>query len=89
MEDGGDTMGLKSLGGYFCNLDAAETNKKKILEKLVASNAKLATTKEELVDVVKKLTNKNTDLHIGSNQIKKRSGSGAIQGKRDSTMCPH
>ena len=55
-------MGLKSLGGYFCNLDAAETNKKKILEKLVASNAKLAATNEELVSVMKKLTNDNADI---------------------------
>ena len=62
MDDGGDTMGLKSLGGYFCNLDAAETNKKKILEKLVASNAKLAATNEELVSVMKKLTNDNADI---------------------------
>ena len=55
-------MGLKALGGYFDNLAAASTNEKTVLEKLVASNAKLAAKKKELVAVVKKLTNHNKDL---------------------------
>ena len=62
MDDGGNTVGLKSLARYFDNLAAATTNKKIVLEQLFTSNAKLAATNEELVAIVKKLSNKNKDL---------------------------
>ena len=48
-------MGLKALDGYFKNLAISVTNKKKELEQLVASNAKLAATKEELIAVETKI----------------------------------
>ena len=60
--DRGDEVGLKALKGYFDNVAADTTNEKKFLEQLVASNAKLAATNEELVSVMKKLTNDNADI---------------------------
>ena len=54
----------------------------------MTSNAKLSATNEELVDVVKKLTNNNKDIQIESNRLKKGGGSRATQGKKYPTMCP-
>ena len=45
-DDGGNEVILKAFGEYFDNLAAATTNEKTLLEQLVASNAKLATTNE-------------------------------------------
>ena len=53
-DDGGKAADLKALEGYFDNLNAATTNDKTVLEKLVTSNAKLAATNKHLVAVVKK-----------------------------------
>ena len=53
-DDGGNAVGLKSLEENFDNLAAASTNEKTVIEQLVACNAKLAATNEELVAVVKK-----------------------------------
>ena len=61
-DDGGNSVGLKALYGYFDNLGAFATRDKAFLEKLVAINTKLAATNEELVALVKKLTNDNKDL---------------------------
>ena len=47
-------MGMKDLEGYFDNLTAAATNKKLVLDQLVANNAKLAATNKYLVAIVKK-----------------------------------
>ena len=88
-DDGGNEVSLKAFGGYFDNLAAATTNEKTVLEQIVASSAKLATTNKELMAVVKKLTNDNKDLQRETNCLKKRGGSGATQGKRDPTLCPH
>ena len=52
-DNGGKAVGLKALEEYFDNLAAASTNEKTVLEQLVACNAKLAATNEELVAVVK------------------------------------
>ena len=52
-DDGGKAVGLKALEGYFDNLATAKTNKKIVLDQLVSSNANLAATNKELVDVVK------------------------------------
>ena len=82
-------MLLKALKGYFYNLSAVTTNEKTVLELLVASNAKLVATNEELVAVIKKSTNKNKDLQQETNRLKKRGSSGATQGKRKPTFCPH
>ena len=82
-------MVLKSLEGYFCNLAASTTNKKTVLDKLVTSNAKLASTNEELVAVVKKLINNNKDIQRESNRLKKRGGRGETKENSDPTMCPH
>ena len=54
MDDGGNEVGLKEIEGYFANLAVASTNEKTVLEKLVASNANLAATNKELVEVVRK-----------------------------------
>ena len=45
-KNGGKSVGLKALKGYFDNLVATATNKKTVFEQLVASNAKLAATNE-------------------------------------------
>ena len=48
---------MKALEGYFNNLAIAVIIEKLVLEKLVANNTKLVPTNENLVVVVKKLTN--------------------------------
>ena len=80
---------MKALEVYFNNLAVTNTNEKTVLEQLVASNAKFAATNEELVAIVKKLTNKNKDLQRETNRLKKRGGSGETLGKRNPTVCPH
>ena len=44
--DGGNAVRLKLFEGYFEKLASADTNEKKVLEQLVAINAKLAATNE-------------------------------------------
>ena len=80
---------LMSGEGYFEKLATAVTNNKTVLERLVASNAKLAATNEELTAVVKILINYNRDIQRESNRLKKRSDRRATQEKRDQKMCPH
>ena len=58
----GNAMGMKAIKGRFYNLVVRATNKKTVLEKLAASNAKLAAKNEELVAVVKNLTNNKKDI---------------------------
>ena len=53
MDDSGDKVGIKDLEGYFDNLAVVITNKKSVIEQLVANNAKLAATKKELVATAK------------------------------------
>ena len=79
-DDGGDEVGLRSLEGYFNNLTAAATSRKKVLEQLVSRNANLATTNEELVAVVKQLTNKNKDIQRETNRPKKGAAVGRHKG---------
>ena len=50
--------GMKALEVYFYNLAAAAVNNKSVLELMVANNAKLAATNNELFAIVKKLSNK-------------------------------
>ena len=54
---GVDDGGMQALEGYFSNLSAAVVNEKSALENLVANTTKLAATNENLVPMVKKLTN--------------------------------
>ena len=42
---------MESLEGYFDNIPAATVNNKSVLDQLVANNAKLAATNEELVAI--------------------------------------
>ena len=55
-------VGMKSLELYFDNLAATAFNEKSVLEQLVANNTKLAATNEELVVIVKKLSNEIKNL---------------------------
>ena len=57
-DDSGYEVGMNAQEGYFDNLSAAVTNKKSVLEQLVANNDKLTTTNKELVDIVKKFQQK-------------------------------
>ena len=43
--------GTKALEGYFDNIATATVNNKSVLDQLVANNAKLASTNEELVAI--------------------------------------
>ena len=88
-ENGHNEVGMMALEGYFDNLCVAATNKKSVLEKLVAKNAKLAATNEDLVAIVKKLSNENKDLQQETYRLKKTGGSRAPKRKRDPTLCPH
>ena len=54
-DNGGNKLGMKALEGYFDNLDASAINEKSVLEQLVAKNAKLDATNEDLVAIVKKI----------------------------------
>ena len=78
-DDGRDGVGLKALEGYFDNL-AAATNKKTVLEQLFASNANLIATNEELVAVIKYLTNGNKDLQQETNRLNKRAAADQHKG---------
>ena len=49
-----DELGMKALELCLDNIAAAAINDKSVLDKLVANNAKLAATNEELVAIVKK-----------------------------------
>ena len=49
----GEKVGMKVLEGYFDNLAASAINEKSVLDQLVANNAKIAATNEELVVIVK------------------------------------
>ena len=60
--NGVNTVGLKALEGCFDNLATTAINKKTVVEKLIASNAKLAAKNKELVYVIKLLINNNKDL---------------------------
>ena len=53
---------MKALEVYFNNIVATTTKDKSVLEQLVANNAKLAATNEELVAIVQNFSNKNKDL---------------------------
>ena len=75
---------MKALEGYFDNFVAAAVNKKLVLEELVANNTKLAATKENLVAIVKKVTNDIKYLEMKTSRLKKGG-----QRKRDTTLCPH
>ena len=76
---------MKSLEGYFDNLAAAVINEKSVLKQMVSNNSKLAATNEDLVAMVKKLSNKIKNLERETSCLKKTGGSGASQGKRYST----
>ena len=80
---------MKALKGYFDNLADASSNDKSVLEQLVANNTNLVVTNEELVAIVKRLSNKNKDLQRETYCPKKTGGSRATQGKRDLTLSPH
>ena len=83
----GNEVVTKALEGYFDNLAAAAINKKSVLEKLVANNAKLAATNKDLVTTVKKLSNENKDLQRETYCLNKTGWSGATKEKRDPTLC--
>ena len=72
-----------ALEEYFDNL-AAAVNEKLVLEKLVANNTKIAATNENLVAIVKKLTNEIKYIERETSRLKKGG-----QGKQDPTLCPH
>ena len=79
-----DERGMKSLEGYFDNLDAAAVNEKSFLEQLVSNNTKLAATNKNLVAIVKKLTNDIKYLDWETSLLKK-----VGQGNRDPTLFPN
>ena len=53
----------------------------------MANNAKLATSNEELVAVVKKLSNENKDLQRETLRLKKKGGGWETQEKSYPTLC--
>ena len=81
---GVDNGGMKALEGYFDNLAATMFNEKLVLENLVANNTKLSATNENLVAMVKKLTNGINNLERETSCLKK---GGKI--RWDPTLCHH
>ena len=55
----------------------------------MANNAKINATNEEMVVIVKNISNKNKDIQQETYCLKKNGGSGATQWNRDPTLCPH
>ena len=81
-EDGGD---LKTLKGYFDNLDASAVNEKGVLQQLVLNNTTLSTSNESLVALVKKLSNDIKNLEREISRMKK----GGQVSARNTTLCTH
>ena len=79
-------MDMKALEGYLGNLAAAAINEKSVLEQLVANKSKLAATNEDLVAMVKKISNEINNLERETSHLKKTGCSGASQVKRDPTL---
>ena len=67
-EDSGD---VKTLEGYFYNIDAAAVNEKDALKQLVLNNTTLATSNEILVALIKKQNNELKKLERKLSCIKK------------------
>ena len=79
-EDGGD---LKTLEGYFDNLNAAAVNKKGVLQQLVLNNTTLSTSNESLVALVKNLSIDITNL---GREISRMKNGGQVS-TRNTTLC--
>ena len=80
---GVDKGSMKLFEGYFDNLATAAVNEKSVLDQLVENNTKLASTNENLLVIVKKLTNDIKYLERETSSFKK-----GEQDKRDPTLCP-
>ena len=80
-----DDGSIKALEGYFDNLTASAVNEKSVLDQLVANNTKLATKKESLVAMVKKLTGDINNMERNNSRLKK---GGQVSG-RGPTLCHH
>ena len=78
---GVDDGGMKALEGYLNNLAAVAVNKKSFLYQLAENNTKLDATNENLVAIVKKLTNYIKYLERETSRLKKGG-----QSKRDTTL---
>ena len=87
-DDSGEEVILKALEGYFDNLAGATTNKKKLLEQLVANNDKLAATNEELVAVVKNHPTKIKISNERSITLRKREDPGRQKGRGNQPCAP-
>ena len=55
----------------------------------MANNTNLTSTNEELVAIVKIISNKNKDLQLETYHLNKTDASRATQGKRDPTLYPN
>ena len=80
-EDSGD---VKTLEGYFDNLDASVANENDVLKQLVLNNTTLATSNESLVALVKKQNNEIRNLEQEIFRIKKGGKSSA---RNPPTLC--
>ena len=89
MKNGSNKVGMKDLKGYFDNLSATAINEKSVLKQLVDNKAKLAATNKDLEAIVKLFSNDIKNLEREKYGPKKTGSSGASQGKRDPTLCPH
>ena len=61
-KSGGNKVVIKAIEGYFYNVSSTTSNKKSVLDQLVAKNAKIAATNKDLVAIVKIFSNENKDL---------------------------
>ena len=79
-----DDGGMKVLEGYFDNLADAAVNEKLGLDQLVTNNTKLTANNENLVTIVKKLTNNIKNIEQENSHLKK-----VGQSRRGLTLCHH
>ena len=87
-ENGGNKVVMKSLEGYFENLVDDAINKKSVLEKLVANNAKLSATNKDLVVIVKKIPTRIGISNERPTASRKQAAAGQHKGRGTQPCVP-
>ena len=74
---------MKTLKGYFDNLDVAAVNEQGVFKQLMLNNTTLATSNESLVALVKKQSNDIKNLEQEISRMKK----GGQASARNTKLC--
>ena len=79
---------MKALEGYFDTIAAAAASKKLVLEQLVANNAKVADTNEELMAIVKQISTKIRISNKRPTASRKRAAERQHKGRGNQSCSP-